>query len=106
MPAVISSLTTEYVLVPVAAKASGATVNPTGDTVELAFMRGSDEPESGDWHTGSWETDTTTTPDTYSARVLVGPAAVALKPGAYAVWVRVTDSPEIVVRNTGALKVT
>jgi hypothetical protein len=103
----ISSLSTAYVLSDVGAKISGANIDPTGDTVQMAFVPGSRNPEAGDWKTSSWETNTLTTPDTYSARCLVGPAgAVELVPGIYSVWVKVTDSPEVVVRNVGSLQVT
>lgn len=103
----ISSLSTAYVLTDVSAKMSGAFIDPTGDTVQMAFKPGSRDPEAGDWKTASWETNTTTTPDTYSARCLVGPdGVVELVPGIYSMWVKVTDSPEVFVANVGALKVT
>lgn len=101
-PVEISALSLEYVYVPVAARAAGAAVNPTADTVAMAFMAGATRPTSGDWKTASWDTDATT----YRARCLVGTGgAVALNPGIYAVWVKVTDSPETPVRLAGPLKV-
>jgi hypothetical protein len=105
-PAQISASSLEYVRVQVAAFASGVAVNPTSDTVTLAFMSGSAVPASGDWKTGSWDTDSTTTPATYRARCLVGTGgAIVLTPGIYAVWVKVTDAPETPVKQAGALKV-
>jgi len=106
MTAEISAVSLEYVLVPVAARASGADVDPTGDTVTMAFMLGDAAPVDGDMKTASWETDATTTPPTYFARCLVGPSgAVELKPGRYTVWVKITDSPEVLLRPAGPLKV-
>lgn len=97
----------EYVLVPVSLKESGLLIDPTSDTVSLAFTAEGVAPVTGDWQTGTWETDATTTPDTYSARCLVGPNGdVTLAVGVYDVWVRVTDSPEVPVRKAGNLRIT
>ena len=105
-PLVISELSLEYVRVPVSAKQSGLTVDPTADTVKLAFSAAGVDPSSGDYKTSSWETDATTTPATYYARCLVGPAGtVALAAGTYEVWVKITDSPEIPVLRSGTLVV-
>jgi hypothetical protein len=94
------------VRVKVAAKLNGASVNPTADTVTMAFMSGSATPTSGDWKTASWDTDPTTSPPTYRARCLVGPAGtVTLTPGLWNVWVKVVDSPEVPVLHGGPLKV-
>jgi hypothetical protein len=102
----ISTASLEYVRAPVSAVASGSAVNPTADTVEMAFLADDDAPVSGDWKTASWETDATTTPVTYWARCLVGTGgAVALTAGDYHVWVRVTDSPETPVVLAGLLRV-
>lgn len=97
----ISSLDTEYLRVRVSAEEAGVAVNPTGDTVEMAFPATGIAPVSGDWKSASWETDGAA----HYARCLVGPTAVVLAAGLYDVWVRVTDSPEIVVRKTGQLKI-
>ena len=103
-PLVISALSLEYVRVPVAAKQAGAVVNPTADTVTMAFSAAGVDPVAGDYKTASWETDATTTPSTYYARCLVGPAGtVTLAAGTYEVWVKVTDSPEIPVKRSGTL---
>ena len=103
----ISSLSKEYVRVRVYAETNGVAVNPTADTVEMAFISGDTEPTSPDWKAASWETDTTTEPDTYYARCLVGPGGtVTLADGLYQVWVRVTDSPEIPVKKSGELRIT
>jgi hypothetical protein len=101
----ISSLSTEYVQVPVSAVVSGGIVDPTSDPVQFAFMV-TGNPSTGDWHTGSW---TTIAPTTYIAQILVGPGngGVVLTAGStYAIWVKVTDNPEVPVRQVGLLKIT
>jgi hypothetical protein len=73
----------------------------------MAFMQNDAEPGSGDWHIGVWDTDDTGTEPIYEARCLVGPSsAVVLTDGAYRVWVKVADVPEVVVKRTGRLVVT
>lgn len=91
----ISTASLQYVLVDISAEAAGAAVNPTSDTVQMAFLTSDSAPSVGDWKTASWETDAGTDPDTYSARCLVGTGgAVALSAGTYNVWVKISDSPE------------
>lgn len=110
MPAPITTVdatSIEYVRVPVAAREDGAAVNPTTSTVEMA-VKTSGVPSGGDWKTAAWETDATTTPDTYYARILVGTGTAigALAAGdTYSVWVRITDSPETPVKRAGFLRV-
>lgn len=106
-PLTISSLSLEYVRVPVSARVSGNPVNPTSDTVAMAFMVGRTNPSVGDWKSASWDTDATTTPTTYRAQCLVGPSGtVTLVPGVYQVWIKVTDNPEVPIKLAGPLKVT
>ena len=89
------------------AKDNGATVNPTADTVQMAFISGGAEPAGGDWKTAVAETDGTTNPDTHLARCLVGPGGTAtLADGTYDVWVKIADSPETPVKKSGVLIVT
>ena len=97
----ISVLSKEYVRVPVEARESGSVVNPTGDLVQMAFIPDSArQPASGDWKSAVWETDGTI----YYARILVGPGTSAVLPvGAYRVWVKITDSPEVPARPAGSL---
>lgn len=105
-PAVLSVLDLEYVYVPVSVKKSGSYINPTSDTVTMAFTAGGVDPVGGDWKSASWETDSTTTPPTYSARCLVGPGgSFTPTAGTYEVWVKVTDSPEIPVLRSGTVVV-
>lgn len=110
MPHTLSAASLEPVLVSVFAVRDGAAVNPTADTVQMAFLDEPPEqasPESGDWKTASWETDATTDPDQYKARCLVGTGgAVALAAGTYYVWVKVTDSPDVPVKYSGVIRIT
>jgi hypothetical protein len=101
MIATISAASTEYVKVAVFATKNGQVVNPTSDTVQMAFTNA--PPQTGDWKAASWETAA----PSYFARCLVGPSGVIqLAPGTYDVWVKVTDIPEIPVKNAGRLDVT
>lgn len=101
----VAASSVEYVRVPIAASADGAAVDPTADTVVMAFIAGGASPGVSDWKTASWETDTTTTPDTYYARCLVGSAVTLTAGTTYTVWVKVTDSPETPVKRAGLLRV-
>lgn len=103
----ISSLSTEYIQVEVTATVNGSSpYNPTGDQVQMAFIA-SGNPESGDWHTGAWQTLSSSAGPVYLAQCLVGPSGgVALLAGTYGVWLKVTDNPEIPVRQVGILQVT
>ncbi len=101
-----SVLDTRYVALPISATGpTGAPIDPTSDTVQLAFMPvpiGAN-PGTGDWHTGSWAT---VAPGTYQAQVLVGPnGGVALAVGFYRIWVKVTDNPEVPVIPADYLKI-
>lgn len=95
----ISSLSLQYVKVPIIAFAAGVEYDPTGDDVVMAFMTDGDQPTSGDWKTATWETASGAGETViYLARALVGPAGViTLTAGEYRVWVKITDSPEIPV---------
>lgn len=95
----------EYVRVPVSIRENGVWLNPTADTVELAFPVEGTAPVSGDWHAATWETDTTTTPDSYFARALLGTGNFVLTAGIRDVWVRVTDNPELPVRRAGNVEI-
>jgi hypothetical protein len=99
----LSSLSTEYIRVPVAATVNNAPYNPTNDAVAFAFTGGAN-PAGGDWHSGSW--DSANTP--YAAQCLVGPGAggVALTVGTWVIWIKITDNPEVPVRAVGQLSVT
>lgn len=97
-----SALSTEYVKVAVSAVVNGSLINPTGDTVQMAFTARGVAPVSGDWKAGSWETIS----GVYYARCLAGPAGVVqLAAGIYDCWVKVTDSPEVPARRVGQVTV-
>lgn len=106
MSAEIVAASLQYVLVPVSYRVSGAATSPTSLTPTMAFTTGDDAPDSGDFVTASWETDDTTTPDTYYARCLVGPAGTTeLTAGAYTVWVKVSGGTETPILKAGLLRV-
>lgn len=99
----IANTSLEYIRVPVQATENGVVEDISTTTVTMAFLQeGSDPPTaaSAAWKTAGWETDTTTTPDTYYARALVGPSpgVQQLSAGTWDVYVKITDSPEVVIR--------
>jgi hypothetical protein len=81
-----------------------APADPTGDTVEFSFPAEGSRPTV--WSAGSWD-------GSYSNgyATAVGPtvgftdsaATVELAVGTYLVFVRVTDDPEVPVRQAGAI---
>lgn len=101
MSVTISSLSTEYLRVPVRLVEAGVVQDPTALVVEFAFEEGDAEPTT--WVAGSWET----AGDTYYGRVLVGPTGT-INPGdgTWWLWIRVTDSPEKPVRRVGRIRIT
>lgn len=107
MPSV-SSLSKEYVYVPVVDVAPGSTVDLTTGTVQMAFTTIGTEPVANDWKSASWATDTSRNPDRIFAKCLVGPGgAVTLTDGTYAVWVKVSGiGNETPVKAAGTLTVT
>jgi hypothetical protein len=100
---VISSLSTVYVQVPVAAVVNGQPYNPTGDTVQMAFPAGSANPAT--WYSAAWTAGPGT--GSYLAQCLVGPGSggVDLATGTYGIWVQITATPEIPVIDCGVLVV-
>ena len=103
----MSHLATLYYLVPVAATKAGASYNPTSDTVQFAFAATATYvPQSGDWVTGSWSTNTASVLYPYSAQCLIGPSGTTtLGIGSYIVYLKVADSPEIPVLTVGQLQI-
>jgi hypothetical protein len=99
----ISSLSTEYVQVPVQATIMGVPYNPTADAVSLAFVVGNAYPTL--WYAGSW---VTTAQGNYLAQTLIGPAngGTVLAPGTYNIYVKITDNPEVPVIPSGSVTVT
>src|SRR5690606_25511749 len=101
----VSAQSTEYIRVAVTAKEFGVRVDPTGGTVQMAFVPRSDEdagPVPGDWKAASWETDN----GAYYARCLIGPSGVlTLNKGYYRIWVKFSAAPETPVLAVGHLYV-
>lgn len=95
----LSSLSIEYVRFEVVDEFAGT--NPTTLTVLIAFPSRGDAPVSGDWKTATWETEA----GKYYARTLVGTGGAVLAAGNYDVWVKLTDSPEVIQRNVGRLRI-
>jgi hypothetical protein len=98
----ISSLSTQYVYVPVRAFSQNALYNPTALTVQMAFVDGWSKPADEDWNPASWAW-TTSANGYYAAQCLVGPEndGVVLAVGTWNVWVQVTGSPEVPVLVSG-----
>ena len=100
----MSALSLEYVKVQVTALENGTAIDPTTDIVSMAFPVTNVVPVSGDWKSASWETTPT---GAYYARCLVGPGGtVTLAAGRYDIWIRVSDSPEVPVKQAGQLLIT
>jgi hypothetical protein len=101
-----SVLSTQYVQVPVTARGTAGSYNPTGDTVQFAFTPLSYPVTSpSSWATGSW---VTYPGPAYWAQCLVGPAngGTALSIGTYQVWLMITDSPEVPVLQPTTIQIT
>ena len=102
----ISTLSTQYVIVPVRAYSGGVPYNPTGLTVQMAFISGWGKPADEDWNDASWSSSSTVN-GYYQAQCLVGPGAggVVLATGTYDVWTQVTGSPEVPIQVSGTLTI-
>lgn len=103
-----SALSLEYVPAWITVTVGGNPLNPTGDSVQFAFMPGEVSPGSGDWKAGSWDgTQPRPTGNAYLAQCLVGPGGtVTLAPGTYTTWVKILDSPEVPIIRYGLLTIT
>ena len=102
----ISSLSTQYVLVPVRAYSQGLPYNPTSLTVQMAFISGWGKPSGASWNPASWASVSAVN-GYYLAQCLVGPldGGIPLAVGTWNVWLQVTGLPEIPVLVTGTLTV-
>ena len=105
MTLTLSSLSTDYIQVPVRAYVNRSAYDPTSDDVQIAFIAGNASPAGDDWNTAGWNTPV---PSVYQAQILVGPAndGITLAPGTYTVWLKITDNPEVPVRAAGYLTIT
>jgi hypothetical protein len=102
-----SHLSTEYILIPVAATKNGAAYNPTADAVQFAFMATATQvPQVSDWQSGTWDTTSGNPIYPYNAKCLVGPTGtINLGIGTYVIYIKITDSPEIPVLVGGQLQI-
>lgn len=103
----MSQLATKDYLLPVAASKAGSAYDPSGDTVQFAFMpQAAQVPQSSDWVAGSWEASPSSLLYPWNAVCLIGPAGtVTLGTGVYVAYVKITDSPEIPVDIVGYLEI-
>lgn len=109
----IPAASIEYLRVPVAIlDATGTPADPTGITVHVGFSTSADTTPST-WHVATWETSEQVGVDVgyrhvataYKARVLVGAGAADLAVGTWAVFVKLTDSPETPIMLAGQLAI-
>ena len=104
----ISQLSLEYVGIPVNAKnLDGSSFNPTGDTVQMAFIpQPTQVPQVSDWQSCIWATMTGNILYPYAAYCLIGPGGtIQLGIGTYIIYIKFTDSPGIPVQIAGQLQV-
>lgn len=104
----ISHLSLEDILIPVSVTKNGAAYNPTSDTVQFAYMpTPTGVPGSGNWVTGSWQTNSSNILYPYSAVCLTGPGGT-VNPGigTYIIYIEITDNPEVPVLIGGQLEIT
>lgn len=86
--------TIEYILAPV----TGAASDITAMVVQVGFMPAGTKPEDVVWESAAWDTDAPTT-----IRWLYDGTSM---PGEYHLWSRITDLPEIPVRDHGTVVLT
>lgn len=108
----ISVVGTEWYEAQVTATAEdGVPIDPSSDVTGFAFLRvgigsGTPRPTAGTvWNPGAaWVV--LSNPTIYVARILIGPAgSLQLAPGDYAVWLKITDAPEIPALSLGRLAI-
>lgn len=105
----IGASPSQDVLIRLMALESGLPVNPTADTVTVAFTSNGATPGgsgSAAWRTASWETDNTGPAPAYDVVVAIGSSATgALRPGIYQTTVRVSHSPTVPWIDAGRIKI-
>ena len=103
----MSHLSTQYYLVPVSVTNLGLPYNPTGDSVQFAFMPTPTQvPQLADWVAGAWATNAASMLYPYSVKCLVGPSGtITLGIGTWVAYVKITDNPEIPVEIVGQLQI-
>lgn len=98
----MSVLSKEFVKSRIKAYEDGVLVNPTGDTVEMAFVPYDQEPPVPSWQTSEWEVAN----GAFFARCLVGPGGtVTLTAGLYDVYVRINGAAEVPVLLAGRIAI-
>lgn len=102
MTLVRSAQSLEYIRVPVSTTDQhGAAINPSSDPVALAFIDSFTKPTSAtSFISAAWEIDDSVPASpVYYVKLLVGPAPngvyVPTAGTRVAVWVKVTDNPEV-----------
>ena len=103
----MSHLSLQYYFVPVSVTKLGLAYNPTGDTVQFAFMPTPTQvPMVSDWVSGSWDTNQASVLFPYSCKCLVGPGGtITLGIGTYVAYTKITDDPEIPAMIVGQLQI-
>jgi hypothetical protein len=101
-----SVLSTEPIQMLVQANSPDGPYDPTADAVQFAFTNANAYPATAptEWYAGSW---VTYPGNQYWAQVLIGPAngGVALATGTWAVWIMITDNPDVPVRQPLLLQI-
>lgn len=102
-----SQLATLYYKVPIQATSGGIAVNPSSYPVVFAFMpQVTQQPQTSDWVTGSWEAVPNNLLYPYSARCLVGPSGtITLATGVWVVFYKITGNPEVDADIAGYLEI-
>ena len=103
----MSHLSTQYYLVPVSVTNLGLPYNPTGDSVQFAFMPTPTQvPQPSDLVGGVWETNPYSVLFPYNAKCLVGPGGtITLGIGTWIVYQKTTDNPQIPFDIVGQLQI-
>jgi hypothetical protein len=99
----VKAISKEYIIVKVGVKKNGIAYDPTHDDVKFTFTL-TNVLTNATWYQGAWETVS----GEHFAKCLIGPGGlVTLVAGnTYLVSVKITDDPEIPVRDVGTLQVT
>jgi hypothetical protein len=98
MSARISAMSTEFVKVPVYAKDQSVITDPTIFEAEMAVVSHLQKfPLEADWRPATW----ITIGSSYFTQIEVGPEAgdpLVMTPGDWLVWVRISATPEKIVK--------
>jgi hypothetical protein len=92
----IPSVSTQYVVSNLSQLFPNTTIT-TETPVAFAFVLGSALPLTEDWVDGT----VTVSSSQFLGQVLVGPEGLVLAVGYYRLWIRLTDSPQIIVKPAG-----